>query len=350
MLIQTTNQEEVGEEETQVEKRLLVGDSWFGSVRSAVEVAQQGHHAVLAVKTAHSRFPKKFLDDTMKEFPGGTWITMRGKCGRTGVELVAIGYKYNSKKVLSFVTTVGAGSTEKGRPYRAKYNDQYGNVCHRDVARPAVISRLFENSNVVDVNNQMRQHALALEECWVTTDGWFRLFTTFVGMTVTDTWFVRDFREKSKGKGMEEEGSNNRKIVVFAGDVAESLIDMAEELEREAARPPPELALCVQVPVATNSPVSSLTGCSNEHRHTKVWLSGNRGRNTLSQSRCMWCSRTENRTSKTKLKCLECDVGFCAEKTGRKCWKNHVMNDGPPPKPITKRRKRGRMIDIVSEA
>ena len=83
----------MGEEETQVEKRLLVGDLWFGSVRSAVKVAQQGHHAVLAVKTAHSRFPKKFLDDTMKEFPGGTWITMRGKCGRTGVELVAIGYK-----------------------------------------------------------------------------------------------------------------------------------------------------------------------------------------------------------------------------------------------------------------
>ena len=106
-----------------MEKRLFVGDSWFGSVKSAVEIAQNRHHCVLAVKTAHSRFPKKFMDNTMKNYPGGTWITMRGKCGRTGVELVAIGYKYNSKKVLCFVTTVGAGSTKKGCPYKMKYNN-----------------------------------------------------------------------------------------------------------------------------------------------------------------------------------------------------------------------------------
>ena len=141
-------------------------------MKSAVEVALAGHHCVMMVKTAHSRYPRKFLNDNMMDFPGGTWVTMRGKCKRSGVELVAIGYKYNSKKVLTFITTVGAGSTEKGEnPYKMKYNDEFGNVCYRDIPRPAVLSRYFLHSNAVDVHNQMRQGNLALEECWVTTDG-----------------------------------------------------------------------------------------------------------------------------------------------------------------------------------
>lgn len=36
-----------------------------------------------------------------------------------------------------------------------------------------------------------RQHELALEELWwVTQNPWFRLNTTFVGMTVTDTFLL----------------------------------------------------------------------------------------------------------------------------------------------------------------
>ena len=228
-----------------------------------------------------------------------------------------------------------------------KYNDQYRNVCHRDDARPAVISRLFENSNCVNVNNQICQHNLALEECWVTTDGWFRLFTTFVGITTTDTWFLRECAEsRNDAEGNDEK----RKIVAFAGDVSESLLDIAAKLEKES----PEPNVCMEeIQPSLQSPVSSMTGKSNEHRHTKVWLSakkGQGGRKTPSQARCMWCSRTEGKTSKTILKCLQCDVGFCPGKTGRKCWQYHVENDGPPPKPVTKRRKRGRTCEIVINA
>ena len=42
--------------------------------------------------------------------------------------LLAIGYKYNSQKVLSFVATVGAGNTSLGIPYLSKYPNQFYNV------------------------------------------------------------------------------------------------------------------------------------------------------------------------------------------------------------------------------
>lgn len=157
---------------------------------------------------------------------------MRGKCGKTGAELVSYGYKYNTKKVLVFVTTLGAGSLVPGRPYQAKFNDIYHNVCYRDVARPQVLCMYFKHINVVDVHNQIRQHILALEEAWVTKDGYFRLFSTFVGFTVTDVFFLCVGK---KGATDEKDEDSRRKIVEFTTDVAESLLDMADKVKYQNA-------------------------------------------------------------------------------------------------------------------
>ena len=47
-----------------------------------------------------------------KDWPGGSYIVLRRKTMVPGErQLLAIGYKYNSCNVLSFVATVGAGST-----------------------------------------------------------------------------------------------------------------------------------------------------------------------------------------------------------------------------------------------
>ena len=59
-------------------KRLYLADSWFGSVKTAENVMQSGHHCTMIIKTAHSRSPKKWLDQTMKDMPGGTWIVLEG--------------------------------------------------------------------------------------------------------------------------------------------------------------------------------------------------------------------------------------------------------------------------------
>jgi len=39
---------------------------------------QSGHHCTMITKTTHTRSPKKWLDKTMKDFPGGTWIVLEG--------------------------------------------------------------------------------------------------------------------------------------------------------------------------------------------------------------------------------------------------------------------------------
>ena len=77
---------------------LFFGDSWFGSVKAASNVKVAGHHSCFLVKTGHSRSPKAFLEDKMKDFPGGTWITLEAKTKHEGVDLICIGYKYNKKR------------------------------------------------------------------------------------------------------------------------------------------------------------------------------------------------------------------------------------------------------------
>jgi len=46
------------------------------------------------------------------------------------------------------------------------------------------------HSNLVDVHNEIHQHFLALEEKWVTTNCWFRVFTSLVGITLTDCFLA----------------------------------------------------------------------------------------------------------------------------------------------------------------
>ena len=53
--------------------------------------------------------------------------------------LVAIGYKYNARKVLYFIVTDNARITNTGIPYLSNYPDQFTNVSIRPVDRTLVI-------------------------------------------------------------------------------------------------------------------------------------------------------------------------------------------------------------------
>ena len=123
----------------------------------------------------------------MKEWPGGSHLVMESQ-HPDGFPLIAIGYKYNSKKVVSFVATKGCGDTEAGIPYEARWKDDNGNTMVRDVKRPEIVSKYFTKCNSIDVHNKNRQYDLKLEKHWKSNCGYFRCITTLFGMTITDCW------------------------------------------------------------------------------------------------------------------------------------------------------------------
>ena len=120
----------------------------------------------------------------MKDWPGGSHLVLESCIEEQG--LLAIGYKYNRKKVLFFIATKGSGNFEDGIPYQQRYPDKYGNLRTRAVPRPKIISDYFQESNNIDSHNQLRQAELKLEKRVLTNDCWLRIWTTLVGMTITD--------------------------------------------------------------------------------------------------------------------------------------------------------------------
>ena len=177
----------------------FLGDSWFGSIPTALTLKKNVAYkkdSILVVKTGHARYPKKFIKDTMNDWLGGTHIVLEAIV--EDVKLFTIVYKYSSKKCLCFLITEGGSHTEAGEPYRAKYIDNNGNSCFRDVPRPQCCSKYFRSSNKIDVHNQQRQKELRLEKHWVTEDGYFRLITTVFRIGIVDLWRSYDHHLPSK--------------------------------------------------------------------------------------------------------------------------------------------------------
>ena len=96
------------DDERQGRHDTYLGDSWFASVDVIVQMKKHLNARFIGViKTNHSKFPKKWLETTMKDWPPGSHLVLEAT--HEGVDIIACGYKYNKRKVCCFVFTKGAG-------------------------------------------------------------------------------------------------------------------------------------------------------------------------------------------------------------------------------------------------
>lgn len=99
--------------------RLVVGDSWFGSLKTAEALAKRGLHFLGVVKTAHSMFPKDKLSSLLKDSSRGEHVTMMAKlCER---QYIAVGWKRSRDVVQHFIATCGTTV-----PFSLPFSDEVG--------------------------------------------------------------------------------------------------------------------------------------------------------------------------------------------------------------------------------
>ena len=235
--------------------------------------------------------------------------------------MLLLGISIISQRCLLFNCQKGAGSTEAGKPYEAKFPDRFGNVCLCYVEQPKMVALIFGFLNVIDVWNQLRQFDLGLEKKWVTTCGYFRILTTFYGFTVAEVYKLYPLVIGKRGPSQ---------ITELADELSGEMLAVAKELKKEKERTTRSGNVRTQpVEIEFSSDTSTVssptTGC--QHQHTKVWLKGGK------QMRCVWCSRVNYNLRKTTLMCLECNKGFCRESTEQFFWSHHVALGGCPPAP-----------------
>ena len=85
--------------------------------------------------------------------PGGTHMVLTAKYkDKPGPEneLVCVGYKYKSHKVLAFIHS-GEVSTRPGDPYQATFRDARGAAEQCEMQRPRCVSKYFSKCQIVDV-------------------------------------------------------------------------------------------------------------------------------------------------------------------------------------------------------
>ena len=205
-------------------------------MKLVVAGAKAGTAFIASVKQAHKQFPKAYTTTKMSGAPSGSWVPPMTQID--GVAVICAGFKYNGNKILFFCWPVGAASCVQGEPYIARYQDDDGNPATRSVARLSVFSRYLMYSILVDVDNELRQHFLALEEHWVTTDCWSRLFTGLIGIALTDCFVAY--------KAELNDGHEDKRICIeeIAAQAALQSIESrlgGRRLESMATSEPPEV-------------------------------------------------------------------------------------------------------------
>jgi len=92
--------------------RVLIFDAGFGGASMAMALGKLRIGVIIGIKQAHALFPKNEIESQMKDVPSGVWVILESVVD--GVDLLAIGYKYNRRKFLFFCCTKGAGPTIPG--------------------------------------------------------------------------------------------------------------------------------------------------------------------------------------------------------------------------------------------
>jgi hypothetical protein len=311
------------------------GNAWFGSVKAATALGQKGYKAVLQVKTGHGLFPKKFIEDTLKDAPGGIWIVLQSTF--QGISLIAIGYRYSTRTTLHFVATKDAGCTSKGEPYRMKYTDDWGNVHIRDVDRPDLISKFFEARNIIDKHNQAQRAELALEKHWLTQNPYFCLHTTIIGMNVVDCYKLADHHKIINHQIPDKEykmTTNVDSLLSFNNPLSQELRSLID------GTTPAVIFVSNQTPETTSSITSAkkvflslrvLTDANQEEHHQIAYekTTGSKGKRQTKTRPCSLCLSQVNKRRLVGFGCFTCGLSFCCPNPTNKdrdCFLNHVRS------------------------
>ena len=269
--------------------------------------------------------------------------------------LVAVGYKYNKKKVILFICTRRGLSTRPGKPYEMKFTDTVGNVCIREVERPDCCSIYFNRSNILDTHNQLRQSELALEKKWITNDPYFRLKTTHDGVDCIDTWLLSEHHGLFyKNSEKDEEGPVAMSVRKFAGVLAQQILEYAN---RHYPTTSPS-SINTEPQDGTLSTITHEEGAASASNanlvsetpdqvdthgllHTLLLLpkiTRENGKIYRKQRECQRCKLIDNKRRYTSYLCGTCNKSYCIPTPNnghRSCFSEHVFNCGP----FTKRRR-----------
>jgi hypothetical protein len=122
------------------------GDAWFGSMMAAVETYKRKKvHLTFIIKNNQTFFPMQPLHAVLKarygNHPAGHWVVFQATI--TDVKVFALAYAWSQRGMSYFLSTYGKTSPHEVK-YMSHFEDDFGNVVHKEINRPKVCHFLYE--------------------------------------------------------------------------------------------------------------------------------------------------------------------------------------------------------------
>ncbi len=129
---------------------IFFGDAWFGNISTVRALLQSQkvdgvkRECCFTIKGGSRLFPKRALECLLANKPGGCHAVFKGYDPVSDRKLVAVGWKFNTGKVLTFLATDGINSTlPSPNPYKIRFSDEYGNLRFQEIPRPKLVEQHF---------------------------------------------------------------------------------------------------------------------------------------------------------------------------------------------------------------
>lgn len=275
--------------------RVVIADSWFGSVKSAVQLMNQnGLYSILLVKTAHKLYPRQLLSRT--NLTRGKWVSATNEID--GVELQAV--KFLDLQEKQFIST--SSCSIPGPPRNTKH-------CGK-VARPLVAFQYLESAAGIDIHNHVRTGSLGLEDVWHTKNPIHRQFAGILGFLFTNAYLAYNYFRKTSIKHVDFKIKLANLMVTFDPESA------------VMTRPKEVLATEDQLQIS----------------HGVVKLSE---KGVRRQKPCFFCQHGRGIPKKvlTSYYCFECgiDKPLCPPTSSRKCFELHISHGMPTKRRFSKK-------------
>lgn len=177
--------------------RVIHADSAFSSVKTLQALQKFGMFFMGIVKTAHTQFPLKFLQEKAKTVDvdaRGSHVLMSSNHMVGGAPeertMYALGwFDAVPKFIISNygVTTPGSLAI---RPRQKKVEKDGFYVTEYDtikIPRPGMVETFFQFFSVIDGHNRLRQGEIEMERNWHTQKYQLRIFATLFSMCVVDS-------------------------------------------------------------------------------------------------------------------------------------------------------------------
>ena len=228
--------------------RTIIADSAFSSVKTALALRARGLYFIGNVKTAHREFPKKFFhawaeDRTHRPRKGEFKVlTTTEPAGQSVPQACTVGaVAWMDVTVHTLVFTAGhTGEGADSIRYRPRpiIDADSGQIAHEmvelRVSRPKVVEQFFEGFNAIDVHDHYRQGSLQMEKHFHTYRWWFRMFTTVLGIVVTNAYLHYKYENDSDGVLALARGTMS--IMEFVGRSAKELTNLMTSTSSSRAK------------------------------------------------------------------------------------------------------------------